>query len=396
MSDHPDIAVVCSLCGTRLHARTSQIGKGLKCPDCYTVNVVKEPPAKPKKHSPAADSGAEYRLADESHEIIELTCTSCHDSIRTRSENAGRKVRCPKCDAANVVPRHPSTDGGDTLELAAESTAAPTKKQIAERLMARAREEVAQTAERDEPEIPVQPFVDGVLNFPLRSNILPIWMGMAICIVVMGLLLDKTVELLTVHSYAMVGGLFVGLLFGIVLIFSLMYFSPLMLSITEVTAMGRDKIEFSESDFLDRLHVLFLIFNAAAFGSMPGLLFVSGLGVTKWLGLCSTIVLFPICLLSMLESASPWNLFSSRIRHSFSAVAGSWLMFYTTTIPMTAGSLLLTGSIFSADQKWIALGVLALSFPVVSVMYFRILGRLALMIGNAEIASDMTGLTANG
>jgi hypothetical protein len=194
----------------------------------------------------------------------------------------------------------------------------------------------------------------------------------------------------------MIVGVFVGLVFGTVLAFTLMYFPPIMMSITEVTATGRDKIEFSGSDFLDRLHVLLLIFNAAAFGSMPGLLAVSVMGVSKWLGLGTTIFLFPICLLSMLEAASPWKLYSGRIHRSFSTASGSWLMFYATTVPMTAGSMLLIGSIFGADEKWIALGALALLFPIVSVMYFRLLGRLALMIGEAEAAHDLNGLQTHG
>ena len=35
---------------------------------------------------------------------ITLTCTGCGKSFRLRDEMAGRKVRCPECEAIQVVP----------------------------------------------------------------------------------------------------------------------------------------------------------------------------------------------------------------------------------------------------------------------------------------------------
>ena len=47
-----EIAVVCRLCGTRMHAPLSKAGQTIRCPDCHTVNEIK-PPAEPPQKKPA-------------------------------------------------------------------------------------------------------------------------------------------------------------------------------------------------------------------------------------------------------------------------------------------------------------------------------------------------------
>ncbi|MCA9218056.1 MAG: hypothetical protein KDB27_33525, partial [Planctomycetales bacterium] len=91
MTTAPNIPVVCSVCGTREYATASQIGKGIKCPDCFSINIVKEPPKAPPKPQISIDDG--YQLQRDPIEIVKMTCTACHDPIKARAEHAGRKVR---------------------------------------------------------------------------------------------------------------------------------------------------------------------------------------------------------------------------------------------------------------------------------------------------------------
>ena len=398
MSKHPDIPVVCTLCGTRMYAIAAQIGKGLQCPDCHTVNVVKAPVIKKKPQPVAVAVGDGYRLQEDPTEIVEFTCTSCHDAIKAKGEYAGRKVRCPNCETVNVVPRPKGPDaGGIALQVADGVAANPTKKQIADRIMARAREEMAQKEEEFEPpEIPVQPFLDGVFSFPFYGNVMVMWIGLAFCMAAMGTLLAFSIDMMKSQSYEMGTGLFLGLGFGVVFAFTIYVFPTKFFRITESTATGYDKVEFAADDFFDRLLVLFLLFNAIGFGSIPGIALASAVGVPKGLGFITAFGLFPIFLLSMLETTSPFNFFSERIRNSFSIAPGSWVMFYCVTVPMMVGVFLLFIVMILNEQIGAAIAVAAIPIPIVSVIYFRMMGRLALLIGQAEIMQGVDGLQADG
>ena len=398
MSNHPEIPVVCTVCATRMYAVASQIGKGLQCPDCHTINVVKAPEIKKKPQPVAAAVGDGYRLKEDPAEIVEFTCTSCHDPIKAKGEYAGRKVRCPNCETVNVVPRpKDAVADGVALQVADGVAANPTKKQIADRIMARAREEMAEHEEEFEPpEIPVQPFFEGVANFPFYGNVMVMWVGFGCCMAAMGTLLALSVEMLSSQSFEMGTGLALGLAFGVVFAFTIYVFPAKFSRITESTATGYDKVEFVADDFFDRLMVLFLLFNAIGFGSIPGISLAAIAGVPKGLGFISAFGLFPIFFLSMLEAASPFNFFSERIRNSFSVAPGSWVLFYCVTVPMMIGVFLLFVVMIFSEQIGAAIAVAALPVPIASVIYFRMLGRLALLIGQAENTQSIDGLQTDG
>src|SRR5687768_362638 len=47
----------CRVCNTRLFARTEDVGKKLKCPDCHALTVIPPPPPPKPKNMPAALEG---------------------------------------------------------------------------------------------------------------------------------------------------------------------------------------------------------------------------------------------------------------------------------------------------------------------------------------------------
>jgi hypothetical protein len=57
-----EIPVVCTLCGTRMHAAPERIGQTMQCPDCHTVNEIKPPKKPPKKRGPTLDGSTDYKL----------------------------------------------------------------------------------------------------------------------------------------------------------------------------------------------------------------------------------------------------------------------------------------------------------------------------------------------
>ena len=61
----PDlIGVECRVCGTRLYGRSDQVGKKVKCPDCGAGTVLPRPPQPKPKNMPAALEGEQYELWD--------------------------------------------------------------------------------------------------------------------------------------------------------------------------------------------------------------------------------------------------------------------------------------------------------------------------------------------
>ncbi len=54
----------CRVCGTRLYGRSDQVGKKVKCPDCGAGTAIPEPPKPKPKNMPAALEGEQYELWD--------------------------------------------------------------------------------------------------------------------------------------------------------------------------------------------------------------------------------------------------------------------------------------------------------------------------------------------
>ena len=52
---------------------------------------------------------------------ILVTCDSCQSALRTKDEHAGRRIRCPKCETAIIVP------GKETKTVTAEADAGAGK-----------------------------------------------------------------------------------------------------------------------------------------------------------------------------------------------------------------------------------------------------------------------------
>jgi hypothetical protein len=62
---HTEFAIVCKLCGTRLHARLDQVGQQIQCPDCHSpIDVPAPPVAKAKPKGPSLDDAEDVPLSD--------------------------------------------------------------------------------------------------------------------------------------------------------------------------------------------------------------------------------------------------------------------------------------------------------------------------------------------
>ncbi len=72
-------------CGRQIRAADEHAGKRVKCPGCEAINLVPAPPA-------AARSG-----------LLRFRC-SCGKTIQARAEHAGKLTRCPSCSAKVRIP----------------------------------------------------------------------------------------------------------------------------------------------------------------------------------------------------------------------------------------------------------------------------------------------------
>src|SRR5215212_6057020 len=109
----------CRVCNTRLFARTEDVGKKLKCPDCGAQTEI-PPPAPPKpKNMPAALEGEQYELWDADEQplpsqliaaqpkTVTLMCRRCDTVMHPTANLVGQPVRCPDCGTINIVPPPP-------------------------------------------------------------------------------------------------------------------------------------------------------------------------------------------------------------------------------------------------------------------------------------------------
>jgi hypothetical protein len=100
--------------------------------------------------------------------------------------------------------------------------------------------------------------------------------------------------------------------------------------------------------------------------------------------------LFPVLLLSMLETGSPLLPFSQAVMKSFFAAKRGWTIFYLETMGLWAAALCAAGHVL---QRWksstsVLLPILALLLTAVLIIYFRLLGRLGWYCGEVMTVEE--------
>ena len=324
------VPVVCGVCSTRMYARADQIGQSMECPDCFTQNLIKEPPKEAKPSGPSMETGRGYDL--EPQQEIEIT----------------------------------KTHGEELLAAADEAV----EKQLEE-----------------EPDTPKRPFVDGVLLYPLRLRIFPIVIGMVLAwSLVLGMV--KLAWDLKGKASAITPMLLAGS--AIVL---LMVVFPTLVSfqkIFENTSNLDDDSEIRPDGgmfaFIDWIGECMPIMVATFFSVAPGIAIVKGLQLptVAYAGVgVAAYLLFPLVLMSMMESASVFGIFSRPVWSSLFQIPAKWFRFYFfTAIQFVFFAAGIGGLVYVAqtplDGRVIAIAVVSLFASLLSLTgYFRTLGRLA-------------------
>ena len=393
-----------------MHVSESQIGRQIRCPDCHTKTTVKRPP-QPLTSPKPKYSGDEYQLqagqgqptSKDSHTYTKVVCRVCETKVSVRVEHIGKRVKCPDCDTANLVKPPPIKKRDFQLPNASDITleSAPPpipskQKEIADRLMAEAREQEAEK-QSNNPQ-PTSPVETKLLPFVFRLQILPFWIGLSVGIVGLWALVDMTNSLMANISLASVLGIVTLILTGIVAIMIVAIAVPQLISIVSFTSQGYDRIPYWPSqDLPDRAWAVMFAINASTMAAAPGMLlatFLHPLGVPLWAGLLPFLFLFPFIVMSMMESNSAFVPYSPNVREQFATHRHSCRQFYLQSCGL--------GAIFAfaIASAWLLnpyLGrlVFAVSFSIYAAIYAQLLGRLAWILGEPEVTDDMQELNAD-
>jgi hypothetical protein len=242
------------------------------------------------------------------------------------------------------------------------------------------------------PVLPLFFLVNGVLNYPLKSGALKTWLIFLATTVFFGLSWVHVMGLVFAGGLNVIAGM-VGLAVLLVAtpIWLIWVFLGLLSIVTE-TAAGADVAEDWGVDMYDRLFDALYVFNSlalsGAFGlaiarfatealrqvvpdaaaQEPGLLAEACLLAGMWL-------VFPILLLSFLETGSFINPVSWPVWRSLVVALPGWLGFYLLSAVLAAGAIGLDAFFVGVGGRVGLVGSAAVVTAAV-VIYFRMLGRL--------------------
>ncbi|MFV1965709.1 MAG: hypothetical protein ACC628_09830 [Pirellulaceae bacterium] len=373
--------IECPLCGTRLEARSEQIGTQIQCPDCTTAISVRLPPKrKRRERTTSAPEDGELRLNDP----VE---TSLVDSIAHGIlESAEREVAAD--DPQRAAVRSSSRDA-----------------------VAKARTEHA-AEEAASPKLPERPFTQGILSFLVAPTTVPRWIGLALALQVELFLISVVYSAFEGPGAANVSGgtvqasgpvilavlsLVAAILLGLLVVPT---WSISMLTILQVTDDGKPSVEnWPGADFLDWFGDSLYVIAAAFVSALPGLIVAQTfltVGIadslyTSGLAFCSVlsfVFVFPVVLVSMLEGGSPIHVLSRPVGRSLGLVPSRWLQFFALVVILAlAGRFVWQGR---RAESVVLNFLVSLALVGLSILYFRLLGRLARCCQEAIAEADLS------
>lgn len=412
------IPVVCRLCGTRMYGTRRQLGEELKCPDCYTRNVVKPVERRAGPARPAALDGEQYELwegeeqpwgitlAAEQEKLIPIRCGLCESPLYVPPELVGQKTTCPDCGFETPVrpvsrsdpagPRPvPAGEEYDLEQTVADnsslepSAVEPVHVRLFEEQDAETRERlIAQVAtnRRSRPRLPKRPLLTGYQSFFTGPGVAIRFLTLTAFLALATLMVWGAASLASQGPSGIQAHLLQIVALALIIAASIMGGLALAggaacaIAIVTETSEGNECVQEWPStnppDWMGESLLVALSFGAAG---LPGGLMARGLTeeplVATAMILVSLWLFFPITLLSALEGGSPLALFMPGILGSVVWQGPRWLAFYVL-------SALLLGAVAGTTLLLVKLetGLATVAVPLVVAAvatYFRMLGRLA-------------------
>ncbi len=316
-------------------------------------------------------------LVPSSTDRIETCCDHCGTRLRARVEFAGRRHTCPQCGSAIVVVL-PESDEFELEPPPLRPSVIPP---------AAARQKPATTAmvsAYERRELPRYPLLSGIWQVPFRRGAFVLWLLLsAWSAIVWGLIL------FSLDIYAQGYGAFVAVCgfaaAGILGLLLALTAAATWVTLLTHTSDGEDQIEsWPGLMFLDWMFDGVCVLMAAAIGVFPGWLMTQFYAEPLWRWIAITggfLISFPIAVLSMLDADSVLCPVTPRVIASIRRCSGTWLLFLFESAVLAGGLMAVFGAAAAADA-FATIGVMPLAV-MVSFWYFRLLGRLAWVIGES-------------
>jgi hypothetical protein len=377
-----------------MHALVEQVGETIECPDCFASNEVRAPaPAKQRVSAPApvADT-EEYHVRDDVDQpppstqiLIPVVCRLCGTRMHAREDQIGQSVVCPDCETVNpvCVPRRSpkrKTPPLATVVPYQVGQAAPVtvpRKYVREMLDQAA--EDAEQAARRQIKPPRYPFLSRIYTYPFHLR--PAMMCLSLTIATMGVVA-------AISTVGQLPALLIPIVCGLVAVAAVAtwtFASVFLTSVIESTANCQDNIEqWPEFGVVDWMIQGLYFVNCLTVSLLP-LLVLAGLlpdhgAIAYGGGLVLAMLLFPLALLSMLEENSCLMPYCALVWRSWRRSWRAWLLFHLHSVALLAVMGTVGWFGFLAPNPWTMLLFVAVA-TVVMTIYFRLLGRLAYVIG---------------
>lgn len=414
------IAVTCDKCQARLHPVATDAGQRITCPDCGATIVVPSPalPRSPqgKTAKSAPRVAPTYRVSGYDQpgmkagkssgpvkpKYMLVLCPVCSARLHPRIEHAGRRVRCPDCETRFVVPPYqPAAErGAEPVAIEAYNVGAEVQRRHVERQFV----QVQLSSEPVPlPDLPRWTFFSRVFTFPWRGGALRCWIMMSVGLWLCGLMLSVILPAVGVvgdhipEPMLVVGAGFILLVFIWIAAMTWMFSSAAMMATIEETASGADRIESLPTldwrEWLFPALVLGFIFaTTLAAGSGLDILLRSTVGAIPEAIAAAVFMLFPILLLSAMESDSVVAPLSLPVLRSLFTYWWTWGMFFVLAGLLGAAVVVPTYVLADVGLR----GALIYAAPATAaamLIYARLLGRLAWRITSVDVGQRRSQTT---
>jgi DNA-directed RNA polymerase subunit RPC12/RpoP len=408
------VGVNCLLCGTRMYGTLADVGKELKCPDCGRMTKLPPPEIK-KKNIPAALEGDQYELWDgddqpwgvtlsaEGPRYIAVECRLCQTHLQAPLDMVGKKIRCPDCGAEtdvrlpadgvratkppkppdeyelveNVPPIAPPDFYFPADDIVRQSSG---KKDKAKPEPPR-RDEPLDAEFKERPKLPRWPLLTGNVSFlaspgvPIRMFVLAASLSVPTCILAVIALAGSSILMM--------------IMFPPLILITLVLFAAMVaasMAIVSESSQGNDEVyDWPSSAFMDWLPELGTMLFAFFVSAFPGWLIARLSPELTQLGLplmaASSLLLFPVILLSQFESNSIFAIVSPVVVMSWFRCPLTWIGFHLQSVALLA-AIGGVGISSLAVTPWLALLLIPLVIAS-TFYYFRIMGRLAWVISES-------------
>ncbi len=368
----------CVSCGAKLKAKAAKAGKELPCPKCATVLTVPGSKKSAKKGKPVTDFET-YGVREAEEELRPMIAPGQHSGpVQSVSGDTTNANNGSEAYAASEMSSADSADDG--VKGADEEDGERKHRGLIQEPSVR-------------PTLPRWPLVQGVITFMLEPGAIVYWaifsiMGtVSASMIVLALFLGQTRSVATWAGSMLFGAAAFMLTIGF-----LIFNSTTCLAILQESAAGNKKIEewpglavleyFMEAFFV--INSLMSAVAVAWFISYP----LAGMETARAIVIAVCfVVLFPILLLSMLESESFLVPVSLPVYAGMRRSWRTWFVFYVESMLMVFGLLGLVGLLAYMLDYYSAHVTIPIFLTAVSVcvapavllemIYFRLLGRLA-------------------